>query len=395
MKALIWLILLLSAAALVAVGALGHGGYALLVVPPWRIEISLNFLPVILVVAFLLFYAFLRTYAILRGLPDQARAYQQQRRKEQAYETLFLANRLLFEGRVGQALKKASEAYLAGAPKGLSSLIAARAAQRMRHRNLVQPWVERAIEDDREVQAAALMLLAETELDQRQYDAALLTLKKLQKSAGRHLAALRLELRAQQGLGNWEEVIRLARQLAKREAISESHALAVFQKAHHQIVSAWGRGAKALLAYLRSIPEQEKSPQLIQSAALALSRISADREAEELLEQWLDEQIGGPWHDDLVMLYGKLQSHDITRKIARAESWLKRQPKDASLLHVLGLLCVRQRLWGKAQSYFEAALSIQESSETYLALAQLHEQLERPELAARQYRQAALMKTIS
>jgi HemY protein len=189
MKTLLWLILLALAATVTAMGALNNGGYVLFVLPPWRVEIALNFLPILLVVVFLGFYALLRAYDLIRQLPAQARAYQENRQLMQSHQTLFLANRLLFEGRAGQALKKASEAYLSGAPKGLASLIAARAAQRMRNRELVEPWVERAIQDDPESQASALMLLAETQIEQHRFDEAIQTLEKLQKSAGRHYRA--------------------------------------------------------------------------------------------------------------------------------------------------------------------------------------------------------------
>ncbi|MEY4591373.1 MAG: hypothetical protein RIR18_268, partial [Pseudomonadota bacterium] len=318
MKSLFWLILLAAGATAAAIGALGNGGYALLVLPPWRIEVSLNFLPILLVAAFFAFHAVLRAYSLLRQLPTQARNYQQHRQLLQSHQTLFLANRLLFEGRVGQALKKASEAYLAGAPKGLASLIAARAAQRMRNRDLVEPWVERAIKDDPDSAAAALMLLAETQIDQHRFEAALQTLEKLQKSVGRHFAAQRLEMRARQGLDDWHNALRLARQLEKREAITEQHARTIQIKAHQEIVRRWEKDASSLLTYLRKIPEDEKSPQLVQIAAVALSQMAADTAAEKLLESWLDEQADGPWHNELVALYGKLPGQDVTRRIARA-----------------------------------------------------------------------------
>jgi HemY protein len=61
------------------------------------------------------------------------------------------------------------------------------------------------------------------------------------------------------------------------------------------------------------------------------------------------------------------------------------------LLHTLGRLCEQQRLWGKSQSYFEAALSVRETAETHLALAQLLERLDRTDAAQPHYRAAALL----
>ena len=391
MKSFFWLILLAIVATITALGVYSNGGYVLLVLPPWRVELSLNLLPILLILGFAVFYMVLRAYALIRQLPSQARAYQAHRQQLLAHECLFQANRLLFEGRVGQALKKASEAYLAGAPKGLSALIAARAAQRMRNTDLVEPWVERAIQDDPETKAAALMLQAETEIDQHRFTEALQTLKKLQDNSGRHFAAQKLELRARQGVGDWADVLRLARLLQKREAISASYAQAIKQKAHMETIRLWKTDAKSLLAYLRKIPEMEKTPPIVQLAAVKLQGLEADVEAQKLLESLLDERQGSPWESKLVMLYGKLTGGDVTRRISRAEGWLLKSPRDASLLLCLGLLCMQQRLWGKAQSYLEASISVEPSFDAHMKLAQLLEQLERENEANRHYRAAALL----
>ena len=56
------------------------------------------------------------------------------------------------------------------------------------------------------------------------------------------------------------------------------------------------------------------------------------------------------------------------------------------LLLVLGKLCTRQQLWGKAQSYLEASLSVEPTYSAHLALAQLQEGLGNPDAALRHYR---------
>ncbi|MGE5622116.1 MAG: heme biosynthesis protein HemY, partial [Bacillota bacterium] len=57
-------------------------------------------------------------------------------------------------------------------------------------------------------------------------------------------------------------------------------------------------------------------------------------------------------------------------------------------------LCLRQKLWGKAQRHLEQALSEAADAATvrdaHLKLAQLHEALNQPEQAAAHYRQCAL-----
>ena len=52
MKALAWLLLLFAAAVGVVWGASSNGGYVLLVLPQWRVELSLNFTILLLGVLF-------------------------------------------------------------------------------------------------------------------------------------------------------------------------------------------------------------------------------------------------------------------------------------------------------------------------------------------------------
>jgi HemY protein len=52
-------------------------------------------------------------------------------------------------------------------------------------------------------------------------------------------------------------------------------------------------------------------------------------------------------------------------------------------------LCLEQRLWGKAQTYLEAALSLADRRDVRLELARLFEQTERADEAMKHYRAAA------
>ena len=67
---------------------------------------------------------------------------------------------------------------------------------------------------------------------------------------------------------------------------------------------------------------------------------------------------------------------------------------DAELALTLGSLCLKQKLWGKAQRHLEQALSEANAphmvQEVHLKLAQMHEALGQAEEAASHYRQCAL-----
>lgn len=392
MKGLFWFVALFALAVAVALGAKLNDGYVLLVLPPWRAEVSLNLMILALLALFAAFYVLLRGLALTLGLPQRVSEYRARRQREKAGLVFQDAVRLLFEGRFGQALKKASEAHAAGTAPGLSALIAARAAQRMRESEKQQGWMERATLDDPRTEAATLMLEAEMMNEARRFDEALLALERLQAKQGRHIAALRLELRARQGAGDWDGVLKLARQLDKRAALPAEVVREVRTQAHLGNIAKRAADQGLLTAYLRALPAEERSQRVVLAAARALVALGAESEAQKLIEAVLDTASNDEWQPELVAIYGRLTGGEQTARIAKAEGWLRKHPEDARLLKALGRMCLRQRLWGKAQSYLEASLAVRDTQEGHLELARLFDQLERPEEANKHYRASAKLE---
>lgn len=382
---LFWLLALFALAAVMALAARFNEGYALIVMAPYRIEASLNLLIVAVLVGFVGLYAAVRGIAAVVGLPARVAEYRARSMREKAMAVFVDAFRLLFEGRYGHAMKKAAEAHAAGVAPGLAALIAARAAQRLRRSADQQTWLERASADDPKAHPARLMLEAEMHIDGRRFDAAVEVLEQLQKTAGRHIAALRLELKARQGAGQWPEVLRLVRQLEKREALMPEVAFELKLKAHLQNVTQRGSDRRALLAYLREVPAAELGARLVAAVARALIQLEAWDEAARVIETQLEKE----WDSGLVALYGQCGEGRAAARIAAAEGWLAQHADDARLLLTLGRLCLAQRLWGKAQSYFEASLAVAETRDAHLELARLFDRLNNRGEADRQYRLAA------
>jgi len=388
-KGLFWILALFALAVAVALGAQLNDGYVLVVFPPWRVEISLNLFGLALLVFLIVIYAVARTVSLTAALPKRAAEYRERRQRERAALVFQDAVRLLFEGRFGQALKKATEAHAAGTAPGLSALIAARAAQRMRESGKQQGWMDRARRDDPRTEAATLMLEAEMMNEARRFDDALVALESLQGKQGRHIAALRLELRARQGVGDWDGVLKLARQLAKRDALPVEVISEIRTQAHLANIAKRAGDLAQLNAYLRALPDEERGRRVVMAAAKALTGLGAEGEAQKLIETALEGAGQSDWQSELVAIYGRLAGAEQTARIARAEAWLRKHPSDAGLLLALGRMCFRQRLWGKAQSYLEASLAVEETQEAHLELARLSDQLERTEEANKHYRASA------
>lgn len=396
MRGVFWFLGLFLLAVAGALLAHYNDGFALLVLHPWRVEMSLNLLALLLLAGFILSYFLLRGLLLTLGLPERARAYRAQRQREQVARVLEEAIRLLFEGRFGHALRRAESAWQAGHAPGTAALIAARAAQRMREEEKVGFWLGRAREASPESAAAALMLGAEMALEMGDYASARRDLQILQQSHGRHIAALRLELRALQGLGDVEGVLKLVRQLEKRGGLQPEPARAIRSKTHQEALRQRGGDAAALLDYFAALPAGEQDAPLVLATVRRLQALGADEAAASLIEQALAE--GREWSTELAGIYGGLACQDgggkaLTGRIARAEAWLTEHPRDAALLLSLGRMCECLKLWGKARSYLEASLAVGPSRAAHLLLARLLDQLGETEVANRHFRLAAELET--
>jgi HemY protein len=385
MRSLLWLLALFVLATGIALLAHFNDGYVLLVFPPYRAELSLNLALILIVTAFAALYALLRSLAVTLSFPQRVREFHEKRRRERAANDFQEALRFLFEGRFSRALQKAGAAYAAGHSPSLSALLAAHAAQHLREPLKQEAWLAQTSLAEPKMQPARLMLEAQTYVDMRRFDDAVEALQCLQKIAGIHIAALRLELRAQQGCGHWSEVLRIARLLEKRDRLLPELAREIKLQAHRENVRQRSSDSGQLLAYLREVPTGERCPRVARAFVEALIDLGAEQEAQDLIEKQLTTE----WDSALVLLYGSLRGGDPTSRIARADQWLLLHDDDAQLLFTLGRLCLAQRLWGKAQSYLEASLSLEDRHDTRLELARLFEQTERPAEAMPHYRAAA------
>jgi HemY protein len=131
--------------------------------------------------------------------------------------------------------------------------------------------------------------------------------------------------------------------------------------------------------------EDRLDARVARTAAQLFIALGDCRLAHEIVAAALEAE----WGEQLVLLYGECLGADILAQIERAENWLKSRPRDRALLLTLGRLCLRQGLWGKAQSYLEASVSEEPSRSAHLALAQLSDRIGKPEDANRHYRASA------
>jgi HemY protein len=386
MRSLFWLLTLAALAVGLAVAARYNAGYVLLVMPPWRVEVSLNFFLLLAAAGFILLYWIVRLVSHTLALPRSVAEFRQRQRLQKAIAAHFDAARLLQEGRFGHALRSAEKAWADHPVPGAAALLAWRAAHNLRDAEREAFWADRVrTADGQGFKAARLMIEAEFALEERRFADARATLQLLALNGGRHIAALRLALRAERGLGHWSEVAKLVRQLEKHKALTSEQALPLRSSVLREALRDLQGNKEGLLRYWHSLDARDREePLLAHEAVQTLIAADASAEAQQIIEQTLQKY----WEDDLVLAYAQCNGGDLIGRIAQAEKWLAQHPRDSVLLLTLGRLCRQQQLWGKAQSYLEASLAIAPQRATHIELAQLFDQLENSALALRHYRAA-------
>ena len=389
MRALFWLLILAALAVGLALAARYNEGYVLLVLPPWRAEISLNLFLLLCAVGFLVIHLLARAVSHTLGLPRAVAEFRRRRREERSTQALHDAWRLLQEGRYGHAMRCAEKATTDDAAAGMLALAGWRAAHALRDTARSAEWAQRVRGHDRDgLQAARLMVEAEFALEERRFEDARDALRQFSASEGRHIAALRLSLRAEQGLGNWREVARLVRQLEKHQALTADQAAPIRSRALREALRSLREDPAGLMRYWRELDDGDRAePALALEAARALVAAGDCREAQRVIEDALDEH----WDATLVLAYADCRGGDVLGRIAHAEKWLHQHPRDEALLLTLGRLCREQQLWGKARSFLETSIAVRPTRAAHIDLAQLLDQLQESALAERHYRAAALL----
>ncbi|MBV8665060.1 MAG: heme biosynthesis protein HemY [Burkholderiaceae bacterium] len=398
MRIFLWVVAIFIIAIGLAVGARFDPGNVVLFYPPTRIDLSLNLFLLLAFLLFLALHVLLNAIVATREMPGKVAAYRREKRDREGNRALRDALKALFEGRFGHAEKAAKRAVESPENAGLAALIAARAVHRMRQSERRDLWLS-ATQDDATLKTARLMTAIELLVDDHQAERALEAVQELNASGTRHIHALRMALKAHQRARNWAEVLRLVRSLDNHNALHPALSRRVRELAYDALLSDRNHDAESIRNLWQSIPAAERvKPFVAARAADTFNVLGLHDDARTVVEKALAVE----WDDRLVRLYRKSAAAEgsaaLLAQIERCEAWSLQRPTDAELALTLGTLCLKQKLWGKAQRHLDRALSDSIESgtarEAHLKLAQLHEALDQPDQAIAHFRQCAMASVL-
>jgi HemY protein len=395
--------------------------------PPYRVDLSLNLMLLVLVAAFALLHFALKALSVVASLPRQARRWRAQQKERAMYAALMDALAHLLAGRFIRASRSAENALLqeknmgelivdVGTDSGhqparsqqlrsLAHLLAAESAQALQNRAVRDEHLQQALAGAGnrtvlETQEGIQLRAARWALEDREPSVAMEWLNQLPLGAGRRTLALRLRLRAARLAGQTLDALETARLLAKHRAFSPSAAQTIIRGLALELLNA-AHDPEQLSHVWLSLDEVERAmPELAVHAASRLMLLRGDA---AVARHWLV----GAW--DVVMnprselgdklrvkfilvLEDSLDGIDAVW-LARIEAALQSRPGDANFEYLAGVACLKRQLWGKAQQLLShAVLSLQDAvlkRKAWLALAGLAEQRGEEEAVQKAYRQAA------
>ena len=375
-RAVLLLLLVVSAATLLGLAVAEHSGYVLIAWKGLRYESSLWVFLLLLALACGLFVGvrwLVRVLLASGGVVNPWSRRNRGKRQQLAADKGLLD---LIEGRWERAVRHLSLAAEGERQPLMYYLGAARAAYKLGRVEEGEALLEKALRSQPQAELAVALTHAELQRERGDLDGALETLQAMRERHPRHHAVLEQLQRTLVERGDWAALLDLLPELRKTRVV-EGEALAELerkawidrlQRAGEQGLEQGELALQPLTAAWQQLSSaQRQDAELLLAYARQLRALGAQEEAEEVLRKALKQG----YDERLVRLYGQLRGRDPARQLQTAEALLNQHPQAPQLLLALGRLSLQNGLWGKAREYFEISLEFARSPEACAELARL------------------------
>jgi len=372
MRWLLGVLLLLIAAVAVAMLLHRYPGELIIEIGPWIVETSVAVGAIAVVVLFVLLYALLRLLGLVVRGPRALQAGLSERRSERARRALVRGLIEMAEGRWEKAEKMLVRHAEGSDTSLLNYLAAARAAQQIGAYERRDQCIRRAIEENPEADVAVSLTQAELQLAHHQTEHALATLTRLHSLQPGHTYVMKLLSRLYVELEDWEQLAELLPELRRRRVLGDERLNRLERTVALGRLRTAAVDAERLNAVWNEIPKAVREEREVVRAYVG--RL-VEAGVHDTAEKQLRKRINREWDEELVRDYGRIEAGDAARQLGHAEAWARDHGRSAMLLLTLGRLSGRNRLWGKARSYFESSLAIEPRAETCRELGELLEHM--------------------
>lgn len=427
MRNVFWFLGLAALAVALAL-LVGHNAATLtLFWPPYRFDVSFNFVVFALIATFVLLHLALRAIAALREFPVRAQRWRSQQVERSVVGWVMdalshqLAGRFVrSQSAAQQALDQLRSSAVAHWPRRdqlqlLAHLLLAESAQALQNRERRDEHLQAALQPHLaagapEAHEGVLLRAVRWAIEDRDADEARRRLSELPQGAGRRIQALRLKLRVARLGGATAEALETARLLAKHRAFSPAASRSIVQGLALDAL-AEAHDLSQLQVVWRALDVQERQmPDLALAAAQRAHRLVApageDGESDRatavrLVREWLQpvwevvDRLDAVQQRALVLALEPGLGELDTAWLARLEQTQRQFPGNPFLQYLSGQAYMQRQLWGKAtQLLVQASHTLNDPvllRRTWVALARLAEERDDATAAQAAWKRAALL----
>lgn len=359
-------------------------GYVLIAYRHWSIETSLWVAVIACIIFFLILYFIFRTIGRTTRISKNIRRWKKMRRYRKARQLTNYGLCQLAEGdwqRAEQTLIKAAQ--ITKSPL-INYLAAARTAQAQQAYERRDNYLRQAHMTTKGSGIAVGLTQAQLQINSKQWEQALATLKHLNRKDPHHRYTLKLLMTVYKQLHDWAQLQKLLPSLRKYKVLSGNELTLLERKIYRALLAeAYQKDTTTLIETWKAFSRHwHHDIELIRAYTHYLIAHREDARAIALIENILKKQ----WDPVLVENYGLAHGAMPAKQLNSAESWLKKYPQESQLLLCLGRLSIRDKLWGKAQEYLTDSIQLAPTTAAYKELGTVLEALNEKEAALKVYK---------
>lgn len=384
MRALILLLLAtLCGYGALQLGKLDPDNYVKMYVGNVVVEVKLLGFLLLVIALVVVLYATIKLFRMLWKAPKSYANWAQRHHTQTANADLGAGYLAMVKGDWKRAEKRLTQHPQDGSVPYLNYLVAAQAAQEQGKHNDRDHYLNAAYQAAPKERLAIGLTKARLHQQAGQLENALATLQDLSEEGQKNAQYTAMLIQTHQQMGDWQAMQALLPKARKQKALSDESLSTLSDELYHGAL----KTAKDMKAVWASLPrEQKKQINNVIVYAYFLSTNGESLAAEKLIRSTLKTD----WSDDLVRLYGKLETGSPAKQRRHVEGWLLARPENPELNLAAGRLAFAEKKFDIAETFLKQSIGHGQLPKAYSLLGEVYEAANESSKALHLYRSGML-----
>ena len=340
--------------------------YVQIVFANYLIKVSVVQFLVLLAIITIALYIIIRLTSILLRSTSIWSRWRNKKNTKKAQEALGDGYLSLIKGDWGRAEKSLTTKSKHSATPYVNYLAAAQAAQEQGKISSRDDYLNAAIKVAPKERFAIGLTKARLHQKAGQLDKALLTLKDISSQGAKNSQYIAMLIQTHEELGNWDQVQSLIPKARKYKALPEE----LLQSMYHQSYVTQLHDSDDKKGAWNKLPKDEKKN--AENVAIYAAYLIKNKQLSEA-EKLIRNELKVSWSDELVTLYGSINTDKPNKLLRNVEGWLLARPENAELNLAAGRFALAGKHTNEAIEYFESAIKFGKLPLAYSLLGSIYE----------------------